>query len=139
MEEGEGPQHDLFTHFEGWEPGADLLHLFTQVGVGEHDTLRDPCRAPRVLIHGDIVEADLHFGGGGIVPSDAILPLVNILGLLDIGGKLFLFTHQRKEEALGKGQVIANGCIYDLLDPCLRAKIDHPVSQKIQGNEYLGA
>ncbi len=136
---GRAPETDLASLLEPLEPGLGLLDLLAEVGVGEHAALGDARRAARVLVHGHVLEADLRPRRVGAVFGDAVLPLVDIGRRLHVGGHLLLFGHQREEQALREGQVVADGGVDDLLDLGLRPQVDHAVAQQVERDEDLGA
>ena len=55
VEKRQRAQHD-FVAVERGEPCADLLNLFAQVAVGEHNTFGNTGGPPGVLIHGNIIK-----------------------------------------------------------------------------------
>ncbi len=129
------PQHNVRPFLKLRKPGLQLLNLFAQVGVGEHDAFRYSCCSARVLVHGHILKTQFNGRRFWLVFSNAILPCKYVRCLFYIGGELFLFCDERKKNIFRKWQIITYGSIYDLSDLCFGPKIDHPVSQEIKGDE----
>ncbi len=138
MEIGKSSQHDLGSPVKSGKPGLYLLHLFAQVGVGEHYAFGYPCCSSRVLIHGHILKTQLNGWRVRLVSGDALLPCKHIRRRFDIGSELFLLGHEREKEIFGEGKIITDRCIHDLLDLGFWPEINHAVCQKIKGDQRLG-
>ncbi|OPY93201.1 MAG: hypothetical protein A4E73_00360 [Syntrophaceae bacterium PtaU1.Bin231] len=139
VEIGKRAQHDLGRVGKGREPRLELLDLFAEVPVRQHDALGDARGSSRVLVHGHVVEGQGCLCGRCAGPGQAFLPPVDVRRGLHVGGQFLLLGHQGKEQALGEGQVIADGGVDDLLDLGLGPEVDHPVAEQIERDEHLGA
>ena len=103
--------------------------------MGQHDALGDARRPARVLVHGDVVEADLDGRWSGPVLLQAIQPAVDVDGGFDVAEGVFL--EPTAEDALYRAEVVADAGPHDLFDLCPGPQIDHPVGQGVQADQDL--
>ena len=66
MEEGQCAQVDVVCAVKLRKPGADLLHLLADVAVGQNNAFGNARGAPRVLVHGVVVERQFDLGRVGL-------------------------------------------------------------------------